>query len=56
MEQQRIKNDSLHRPAVSVGRSFPSVHGERMTSGKVSKCARDLVADCRRCGLVVCRV
>lgn len=28
----------------------------RLTSGKVGKCARDMVSDCRRCGMVVCRV
>ena len=28
----------------------------RMTSGKIGACARDMVADCRRCGRVVCRV
>ncbi|KAI4125605.1 MAG: hypothetical protein LQ347_005318 [Umbilicaria vellea] len=27
----------------------------RLTSGKVGKCARDMVSDCRRCGMVVCR-
>lgn len=28
----------------------------RLTSGKISKCARDMVAECRRCSKVVCRV
>jgi len=28
----------------------------RLTSGKVSRCARDLVGECRRCGTIVCRV
>lgn len=28
----------------------------RLTSGKIGKCARDMVSDCRRCGTVVCRV
>ncbi|QKX63591.1 uncharacterized protein TRUGW13939_10762 [Talaromyces rugulosus] len=27
----------------------------RLTSGKIGKCARDMVGDCRRCGRVVCR-
>ncbi|GKZ75211.1 hypothetical protein AnigIFM50267_003142 [Aspergillus niger] len=27
----------------------------RLTSGKISKCARDMVAECRRCSKVVCR-
>jgi hypothetical protein len=30
--------------------------GARWTTGKVGKCARDLVTDCRNCGMVVCRV
>lgn len=28
----------------------------RLTSGKIGKCARDMVGDCRRCARVVCRV
>lgn len=28
----------------------------RLTSGKIGKCARDMVAECRRCSRVVCRV
>lgn len=28
----------------------------RLTSGRVGKCARDMVAECRRCSRVVCRV
>lgn len=27
----------------------------RLTSGRVATCARDMVADCQRCGIVVCR-
>lgn len=27
-----------------------------LVSGKVGRCARDLVSDCRRCGRIVCRV
>lgn len=30
--------------------------GHRITSGKVGKCARDMVGECRRCGTIVCRV
>lgn len=56
MELQRVEYDSPYRPTATAGRSFPRVHSERLTSGRISKCARDLVADCRRCGLVVCRV
>lgn len=28
----------------------------RITSGKVGACARDMVADCRKCGRIICRV
>lgn len=28
----------------------------RLTTGKVSRCARDMVAECQQCGTVVCRV
>jgi hypothetical protein len=28
----------------------------RMTSGKFGACARDMVGECRRCGIIVCRV
>ena len=27
-----------------------------LTSGKAATCARDLVSECRRCGITVCRV
>lgn len=37
---------------LSQGTSEPG----RMTRGKVSKCARDMVGECRRCNKVVCRV
>jgi hypothetical protein len=30
--------------------------GRSSYSGKSGQCARDLVAECRRCGTVVCRV
>jgi len=30
--------------------------GPRITSGKVGKCARDMVGECKRCGTVICRV
>ncbi|KAA8649827.1 uncharacterized protein ATNIH1004_002504 [Aspergillus tanneri] len=32
-----------------------AMHSGRLTSGKISKCARDMVAECRRCSKVVCR-
>ncbi|KAH7055611.1 hypothetical protein B0J12DRAFT_655094 [Macrophomina phaseolina] len=34
-------------------RSAPE--GRRLLSGKVGKCARDMVGECRKCGVVVCR-
>lgn len=36
--------------------SHPSGEQTRMTRGKVGKCARDMVDECRRCAKVVCRV
>ncbi|KAJ9486044.1 hypothetical protein VN97_g7307 [Penicillium thymicola] len=36
--------------------SRPSGEQTRMTRGKVAKCARDMVGECRRCAKVVCRV
>lgn len=33
-----------------------SVESGRLTRGKVAKCARDMVAECRKCSKVVCRV
>jgi len=41
----------------SVLRLLSQGNGEgRMTRGKVGKCARDMVSECRRCNKVVCRV
>lgn len=38
-------------------RGANSLHGGgRLTSGKVGRCARDMVGECRRCGTIVCRV
>jgi hypothetical protein len=28
----------------------------RLTSGKIGKCARDMVGECRKCATVICRV
>lgn len=33
-----------------------SVESGRLTRGKVAKCARDMVGECRKCSKVVCRV
>lgn len=33
-----------------------SVNQGRLTRGKVGRCARDMVSECRRCSKVVCRV
>lgn len=35
--------------------SRPSGEQTRMTRGKVAKCARDMLGECRRCAKVVCR-
>ncbi|KAJ5169678.1 uncharacterized protein N7500_002461 [Penicillium coprophilum] len=35
--------------------SRPSGDHTRMTRGKVAKCARDMVGECRRCAKIVCR-
>lgn len=63
----RCENES-DTPASRLGKAFnESIHAwmtfgrhdekiERITSGRVGACARDLVADCRRCGKIVCRV
>lgn len=45
--------DKTEAANISTGESSsPS----RLTSGKIGKCARDMVAECRSCGVVVCRV
>jgi hypothetical protein len=35
---------------------FQSSEVRRLTSGKVGRCARDMVGECRKCGAVICRV
>ncbi len=35
---------------------FHSFEARGLTSGKVGRCARDMVGECRKCGAVVCRV
>lgn len=35
--------------------AFQQVH-DRLASGKIGPCARDLVGDCQRCGVIICRV
>lgn len=47
-----------NRTASNGARRLPGTNGidsSRMTSGRVGACARDMVAECRRCGNVVCR-
>jgi hypothetical protein len=41
---------------ILAGGDSPYGPNGRLTSGKVGKCARDMVAECKRCGTVVCRV
>lgn len=33
-----------------------AVENGRLTSGKIGRCARDMVGECHRCARVVCRV
>ncbi|EME46245.1 hypothetical protein DOTSEDRAFT_148289 [Dothistroma septosporum NZE10] len=54
-------------PAVRLGNALHASHAVwtahgrnglkvgRITSGKVGACARDMVADCRKCGHIICR-
>ncbi|KAF2404576.1 hypothetical protein EJ06DRAFT_503884 [Trichodelitschia bisporula] len=43
------------RESHAVWRNGTASYTGRITTGKVSLCARDMVAECRRCGVVVCR-
>ena len=45
--------NSVHGHGTNGFRSFEV---RRLTSGKVGKCARDMVRECRRCETVICRV
>lgn len=42
--------------ASSAARMFRLKKTERITSGKVGPCARDMVGECRKCSNIVCRV
>ncbi|KAF2201187.1 hypothetical protein GQ43DRAFT_440828 [Delitschia confertaspora ATCC 74209] len=48
---QLVKN-TLHCGNENV---VPGAMPPKMTSGKIGKCARDMVGECQRCGTVVCR-
>ncbi|ORX93461.1 hypothetical protein BCR34DRAFT_462056, partial [Clohesyomyces aquaticus] len=37
---------------VGIGKRLP---GRQLTSGKVGRCARDMVGECQRCATIVCR-
>ncbi|KAK8182673.1 hypothetical protein BC567DRAFT_158063 [Phyllosticta citribraziliensis] len=59
---QSLKCSSEQLPGAAAGsdpRQAPNGAdgrlGERITSGKIGKCARDMVGECRRCSVVVCR-
>ncbi|KAK7538911.1 hypothetical protein IWX49DRAFT_499137 [Phyllosticta citricarpa] len=56
---QSLKCSNEQPPAGSEPRQAPNGAdgrlGERITSGKIGTCARDMVGECRRCGVVVCR-
>ncbi|QDS70499.1 hypothetical protein FKW77_010164 [Venturia effusa] len=47
--------DRLREARLAWRTNGGSSYAGRITSGKVGKCARDLVAECRNCGTVVCR-
>ncbi|KAF2704730.1 hypothetical protein K504DRAFT_460991 [Pleomassaria siparia CBS 279.74] len=57
---QLVKN-SLHcemddlEPGTTLPWREASTSGRQLTSGRISRCARDMVNECRRCGTVVCR-
>ncbi|KAL1638464.1 hypothetical protein SLS56_000273 [Neofusicoccum ribis] len=42
-------------PADTQHQWHSTPEGRRLLSGKVGKCARDMVGECRKCGVVVCR-
>lgn len=48
--------DRLREARLAWRTNGGSSYAGRITSGKVGKCARDLVAECRNCATVVCRV
>lgn len=50
---EQLREAHLQRRAANGQSWAPS---GRLTSGRVGACARDLVGECRRCGIVVCRV
>lgn len=47
-------NQDVH--ASSAARMFRLKKTERITSGKIGPCARDMVGECRKCSKIVCRV
>lgn len=42
--------------ASSAARMYRLKKTERITSGKIGPCARDMVGECRKCSKIVCRV
>jgi hypothetical protein len=55
-EQSSTLADRLREARLAWRTHGGSSYSGRITSGKVGKCARDMVAECRSCGTVVCRV
>jgi hypothetical protein len=49
-DEATTKLDSRTEPQFSLSAS------RTLTSGRIGKCARDMVGECQRCGIVVCRV
>ncbi len=57
-ENERAASATRNRTTSNGARRLHGNNGidpSRMTSGRVGACARDMVAECRRCGNVVCR-
>src|ERR1700710_312097 len=58
-EKEDEEPGELDRATIRRAHLSASVGGptySRMTTGKIGACARDMVAECRSCGTIVCRV
>jgi hypothetical protein len=54
-EATRVDPDETFRFRARAGNWYYMEDG-RSYNGKAGRCARDMVSECRRCGVVVCRV
>lgn len=55
-ENLPVDGDETLRFRARAGNWYYMEDTSRTSVGKAGQCARDLVAECRRCGTVVCRV